>query len=154
MAGAISEEAAHRAYRIALQHIEAVLGDDTTFMQDLEKVGRGLFGRKWGGVWPSDRIPTLTAAKPYAILNVDKSGLPGSHWVAIAKDGPGVFMYDSFARPAKSLIPNLKLSGNGPVRAEVAADVEQAEAENNCGPRALAWLAVADILGLPAAKLI
>lgn len=133
--------------------VEAVIGSDTTWLSDLERLGRRLFGTKFSGVYPSDRIPKLSRETPYAIVNTDKSTESGSHWVALCKDGSDIVFYDSFGRPANRLVPSVKHSGNGRV-VNTDMDAEQKVMEANCGARCLAWIWVYDEYGSDIAKQI
>ncbi len=91
-----------------------LLGSDTTYLDDLNDVGKRLFGNKFVGVFPSDRIPRLKNNQ-YVILNLDKEGKSGSHWVAVVKHNNKSFLYDSFGRRASKIIPSLGQSRNGMV---------------------------------------
>lgn len=62
-----------------------------------DKFTRGEFQ----GVYPSDKLPTRVSTYPALyIANVDKSGEPGSHWVAFyfTRDREGEF-FDSYGQP-------------------------------------------------------
>jgi hypothetical protein len=80
-----------------------------TFMSELNTTGKKLFGIKFRGVFSSDKIPVLNELVPYAILNLDRSDQPGSHWIAIAKTRDDNLMcFDSFGRRNTQIIPALK----------------------------------------------
>ena len=115
-----------------------------TYLDQLDKIGRKLFGTKFHGVYSSDKIPKLNMVKRYCILNLDKSTEGGSHWVALAllKDGKTIF-YDSFGRSHTKIIPSLNLSGNGKI-INSEKDKEQKIREENCGQRCTAFLMVVD----------
>ena len=112
--------------------------------------GRKLFGNKFAGVFPADRIPRLTRAR-YTILNLDDHDMPGSHWIALARDKDSVWVYDSFGRPTQKILPDI---GQTFKFFDVDYDAEQAARETNCGARSLAWLMVFDKFGAETAKLI
>ena len=140
-------------YNKALDEISKRIGNKTTFTSDLNMMGKELFGSKFKGVYPSDKIPILTDQQPYAILNLDKSNEPGSHWIAIAKENGKISIYDSFGRDSKDIIPTVHKSGNGKV-INSDQDVEQKLIETNCGGRSLAWLFIFDNYGSSNALLI
>lgn len=104
------------------------------------------------GVFPSDLIPKMKVGQ-YSILNLDKSGEPGSHWIAIFKDKAKVWVYDSFGRRSKKIIPLIFKSGNGKVF-NTDLDAEQEIHEENCGARSLGWICVVDSLGIRDARFI
>jgi len=141
-------------YNKKLAEIEKQTGDKSTYLSQLNSVGRGLLRTKFRGVFPSDKIPKLNEIKPYCILNVDRSGEPGSHWVALARmDNGDTLFYDSFGRDGNKLIKNLEYSGNGRI-VNTDDDVEQKMSETNCGARCLSFLCICDEYGADVAKLI
>ena len=153
----MKEKQAEMIYnQILTKQIYPLTGVNSTFMNDLDKVGRKLFGVKFKGVFPSDKIPKLNDLKPYCILNLDKSTQGGSHWIAVAKI-PKVdetLVYDSFARSNKQIIPDLSKSGNGLLIDSDLSDAEQKISQTDCGARSLAFLVVFDKYGSDVAKLI
>ena len=142
--------------KILKQIIEPLSGDGTTYLTELNGIGKKLFGVKFKGVFPSDKIPKLNDLSPYAILNLDTSKQPGSHWVAIAKHPhkDETLLYDSFARKGSKIIKSLAYSGNGRIVDSDLKDSEQDVMETNCGARCLAWLVVVEKYGWDAAALI
>jgi hypothetical protein len=142
--------------KILKQIIEPLSGDGTTYLTELNGIGKKLFGVKFKGVFPSDKIPKLNDLSPYAILNLDTSKQPGSHWIAIAKypDKNKTLLYDSFARKGSKIIKSLSYSGNGRIINSDLKDREQDVMETNCGARCLSYLVVVEKYGFDAAKLI
>lgn len=122
--------------------VELIGHNNTTFDGELDVVGKKLFGRKFRGVFPSDKIPTLKESE-MAILNLDESDEPGTHWVAVYKNDREILIYDSFGRDTYRIIPSLKGSGNGKISA-AENDAEQSEDETNCGQWCLAFLYMVD----------
>ena len=150
-----AERYAEYLYNYILKKIvEPILGNKSTYLSNLNKLGQKILGSKFHGVYASDRIPKLTQSTPYAILNLDKTGEPGSHWVSVAKTGNNTFLYDSFARKSKIIIPSLFQSGNGKIKNIDISDVEQRITEENCGSRAISFLLLFDKWGEDVAKLI
>jgi len=129
-------------YRLYLKKIQYMMAsDDTTYLSQLEKVGKKLFSVQFKGVYPSDKIPKLNDLAPYCILNLDKSKEPGSHWIALCKvkDRNECLFYDSFGRSHTEIMKNLKFSGNGRIK-NTELDPEQKILEQNCGQRCLAFI--------------
>ena len=125
------------------------MGDKSTFLSELNGVGRKLLGVKFHGVYPSDKIPRLNDLSPYCILNLDKSNEPGSHWVALAKleDKNASVIYDSFGRDHMKIIPNLQYSGNGRI-IQPEDDSEQHVLQESCGQHCLGFLLFLDRYGI------
>jgi hypothetical protein len=83
------------------------------------------------------KIPKSSTPSCY-IINTDLVGGPGIHWVAIYTTGKHYYIYDSFGRQSKKIIPKFVKGG---VRfTDSDYDAEQKDYETNCGQRALAWL--------------
>ena len=152
----MNEAKAEQLYnQILTKQIYPLTGDKSTYMNDLDRVGRKLLGIKFKGVFPSDKIPKLNDLKPYCILNLDKSTESGSHWIALAKihGKESSLCYDSFGRSNKKIIPALKNSGNGTIQ-DTDRDAEQEIIQQDCGARSLAFLVVLDKYGVDVARLI
>ena len=151
-----NDRKAHRLYNYYLKNVVfPMIGDKTTYLDQLYRAGKRLFGIKFKGVFPSDRVPKLNDLAPYCILNLDKSGEPGSHWIALAKikNKDSCIVYDSFGRDHKLIIPSLNSSGNGKIK-NADRDAEQNVLSTNCGARCLSFLIVLDKHGEGMAKLI
>lgn len=143
----MSKIRAEYLYNHILKHIvEPYLGMSTTFNDDLSRFCRRLLKDKFVGVFPADRIPQLNSKNPYAIINLDESGMPGSHWVGIMymkKDK--VMIYDSYARRGVKILPHVKSIYKHIVDTEY--DREQTISEKNCGQRCVAWLCLGEYFG-------
>jgi hypothetical protein len=130
---------ANKEYRDYLKSIIYIIGsDDVTYNTKLNTIGRYLFGSLFMGVFARDKKPSNTSNR-YCIVNLDTTGMPGSHWVAIADN----IVYDSFGR-------NLGFKGYD----MPDPDAEQLVRQNDCGQRSLAWLCVYHTLGRRAAMKI
>lgn len=124
-------------------------GEQTNYF--LNKIGKAMFNRRYKGTYPSDMIPQLNNDE-YAILNLDDSTKSGSHWVAIAKQNNEVYIYDSFGRKIKKIIPSVVSKYRRIKMTE--SDKEQDEKEYTCSLYCLAWLYIVDELGFKFAKWI
>ena len=136
--------------KIIIKDIENKMKNNgTTFSSDLNNMGNSLFKKCWKGVMPKDMFRGLDNNE-YAILNVDTSSQPGSHWIAIAKKNDKYYAYDSFGRPFDIL---MKIKGYGKIKTDTK-DAEQKISEKNCGQRCLAWLLIFKYYGPEKAMLI
>jgi hypothetical protein len=142
-------------YNQYLKQVYTLLGNKSTYLSELEGVGRKLLKVKFKGVFPSDKIPKLNDLSPYCILNLDKSTQSGSHWISLAKfpNSSDSLVYDSFGRDFKEIIPALNYTGNGRI-INTDRDPEQKIQETDCGARCIAWLMVFDRHGADMAKMI
>lgn len=128
-------------YSFLHQVVVPLVGKTTTTTDELDKAGRFLFGIEYKGTFPSDRLPDLNNIKRYAIVNLDKSNQKGSHWVALGWVKKKIYIYDSFGRDTKKIMPNIFKDLKVPVIA-TDGDSEQKPAETWCGAMCLAWLLV------------
>ncbi len=138
------------------KYVYPLIGNKTTYSNELLGAGKKLFGVKFKGVYPSDKIPKLNDLSPYCILNLDKSTESGSHWVVLAKlpypSNDSIF-YDSFGRDYKKIIPSVNYSGNGKIK-NTEKDREQEFKATDCGARCLGFLLVLENKGKDTALLI
>lgn len=128
-----------------LESIVRYIGNTTTKASDLLSFGKRLFGDKFIGVFSADTIPKMSP-NTYAIVNLDNSKEPGSHWIALVKTKNEIIVYDSYGRRTTSILPSLYQTGNGVV-IESENDAEQTKKEKNCGARVLAALLIYDQYG-------
>ena len=145
------ESEVERLNNYILSNVTQILGNTTTYQSDLEKLGQRIFNNKFIGVYPSDRIPKMKS-NTYAIINLDSSDGPGSHWVSIMKRINDVLLYDSFGRPSSEILQSLAKSGNGKVINAGVGDAEQDDEETNCGARSIAALILYDLYGYKVLK--
>lgn len=138
------ERRAVQLYNSYLRRVHAYAGTKETWTETLNSMGREVFGFKFKGVYPSNRIPSLTAQNPYCIVNIDKSFQKGSHWLAMAYHNGHIYVYDSFGRKTKALIGKKAWKKN---MIDTDYDAEQKTNQDDCGQRCIAWLMVFDTLG-------
>jgi len=158
----LKEKKAEDKYNLILKQMVKQMGDDTTGTKELEDMGKKLFGSQFIGTFPQDALPPAIFKKDkkkrYAIINVDTTGLPGSHWVAIAglPNSKKIMIYDSFGRLTKNLLPIIKkqVKKSGSSYSDTDHDAEQKKMQKSCGQRSLAWLLFLDRYGPANARLI
>ncbi len=111
---------------------------------ELDKVGKKLFGKRWLGVVPSDRVPPRRP-DPYFIANLHTAVMPGLHWVCSYVDSDGnSAWHDPLARLGQAQRRHHDFERH--VRQwtdEESAPHDQEASENNCGQRCLVALSVA-----------
>ena len=82
------EAVAMEMYEMALEEFVKRLGNDTTYSDDLQKIGEEYLGKKnFVGVLCSDQLDIAERAARegicYSICNLDTTAQPGSHWVGL-----------------------------------------------------------------------
>ena len=130
-------------FRCARESIIASVGRKGMYSDQINKLGASLFGPRWGGAVSNDH--PLSEGK-YYVLNTATTG-PGSHWVSVYLHKKIAYVYDSFGRRSKRLLPHLQ----GPNVHMVVDSDHHAEQRGNsevCGQLSLAWLLVLHSTGL------
>lgn len=121
--------------------LKPFIGNDTTYSNDLTAKGKAIFGNRYKGTFPSDKLPTIRNRQMY-IANLDKSTMKGSHWVAVYKNEGTLYVYDSYGRKSKKIIPSLFQKKGRIIDTEY--DAEQTNNQNNCGLRSVSALYLFD----------
>jgi hypothetical protein len=90
--------------------------------------------------------------KGFSIVNVDKAGKKGSHWVAVYNTGKTLYIYDSFGRPSTTLLKHLSSVARQRYNLKLVdsrLDAEQFGKKSQiCGQLSLAWLVAVQTLGI------
>ena len=143
---------AKRAFAHFLRDATAQVGhDQTTSTSELERVCYPLFGSEFLGVHAQDRTPVPHGHRTYTIINLDTTGMPGSHWVARYTEGDVHALYDSYARAAREIMPLHRALVDTDLTPDAAVDQRKVgPGSKSCGQRCVAALLVARAAGMPA----
>ena len=114
--------------------LEDILGSDATDNIELTKVGMYLFGDRFKGAYPSDKMPVLKNNE-MCIINTDNK--KGEHWVACYRYNNKTYTYDSFDRDVKELSKYWKNKNNW---VNANKDRDQSFSSSICGVLSLGWL--------------
>ena len=139
-------------FRTIKRKLIKVLGRKSTTDQQLSHIGQKLFGKKYIGTFSQDYKPKVSPKTQFFIINTDRKGGPGLHWVAVVKNNNTYYIYDSFARHAHKLVP-VFTKGKLFIESD-KTDAEQRGASEICGVLCLAWLQIVDEFGIRKALLI
>ena len=142
-----------KAYHTKLtREIVKIWGSNALNDLDITKIGKILLGSKYLGTFPQDKAKF----KPgYFIINVDKSGFPGSHWCSLFVDSKkNMYMYDSFARPSKKLLPYLYDMAKKKDYKLINVNGKSDQHKNSfiCGPLSIAWLKAVEKFSIDSAR--
>jgi hypothetical protein len=139
-----------KEYEGVLKYIvEPLIGKGESIDYVISTVGRQILGKPFLGVFPSDKIPiSLSRTRPYSkflIMNLDREGQPGSHWVGVVGEGKVLYVYDTFGRRIEEIAPSIfDFAAKHKMRVHNMPNstscAEQDARESNCGQRSLAWL--------------
>lgn len=123
--------------------------NSTTYDIELYQFAKRIFDNKFIDVCPLDKISNKVG---YSIVNLDKTGQPGFHWIAmIKKPNNKVIIYDSLGTLNElNTIKEIQI-----LRPRfIDDDQEQNIKETNCGQRCIAFLCIYDMLGEKNAMLL
>ena len=132
------------------------VGSQALYSDQVDDLGKELFGRRWGGVtnqtdWRPER------GRYYVVNTATSRRSAGVHWVAIFVTAAGVpYAYDSFGRNPRRLLHRV---GKPAIRAGHSLrgtdpDAEQLDGTEICGQYSLAWLVVCRDMGVKMAALV
>lgn len=117
-----------------------IVGDGPLYDNQLTKICKDLFGKEYLGTFAQDQIPV--SKKGFCIINVDTSKQDGSHWVALVFQANKCYVYDTFGRNVKRLLPILseKLQKYKIIKIATDPHPEQYGTTNVCGHLCIAFL--------------
>ena len=153
-----SKALAHfRKYKRAI--IRLVGHENAMYGDQIDALGRELFGRRWGGVTnQGDWRPTRRSGGTFYIVNTAHSTRsPGVHWVGLYVTPAGVpYAYDSFGRNPRRLLHKVGKTARRAGHALLGTDpdAEQPEGSEICGALSIAWLLSVRDLGVRMAALV
>jgi hypothetical protein len=126
----------------------AKLGTKVTDNVELEKIGYAVLGAKFKGVYSQDDLPVRKAG--YYIMNTDIASKPGVHWVACVVSPKKIYVFDSFGRKSKKLLPILCRNAKAvnKVVIDTDPDIDQSITAMTCGPISLAFLLTVKQIGI------
>jgi hypothetical protein len=122
---------------------------------ELNEIGKEMFGDKFTGVYPQDLIPEFHNPC-YFIFNIDTHNKEGIHWLGCYFDGTKYFVYDSFGRTSKRIVPIFvrQVKAEQKKYTDADYDPEQKDSQDDCGQRTLSFLKMVERYGVKNALLI
>jgi hypothetical protein len=134
----MDDDRANKLYLDIYECLVHIYGRGATTNVFLDKIGEALLGNSYQGTYASDQIPS--EINKYAIVNLDNSTEPGSHWVALAQIDGSLMVYDTFGRKTEEILPNIMEME--PIATD--PDVDQNVEDQSCGIHCIAWLMLCD----------
>jgi len=118
--------------------VVAELGVDTTYASDIDRMGRRLFGERWGGVHSRSSLPSVGPRLTGYVCNTHDGA--GVHWVGVLDAGDGRrYLSDPLGAVGQHQRAGLAALQPYPWSDD---DAEMRPDERTCGPLALAAVAV------------
>lgn len=132
-------------------------GRGALYNDELDKICKDYLKHKFIGTFPQDKTPLDKTG--YMIINTDRAGKPGTHWVAIYSTPKVFYVYDSYSRSSISLLrilsKKLKQKKIKMIVDSDRSDAEQRDAYKGkkygsevCGQLCCAWLFCVYDLGI------
>lgn len=146
------EQKAEKLFRKYKTQYITKLGRHALDNMEIDTFAKSKFGTRYKGSFAQDEKFELKSG--FYIINTDIKTGPGIHWISLVLTPKTAFIYDSFARASKDLVPHLVKRLTKAKRKIVCSDRsdrEQRDSEIVCGHLSLAFLTVAKELGIRAA---
>jgi hypothetical protein len=144
-------------FRKQLKLVEHVMGKGLTYNSYLLKIAKQLIGAQFEGVYSQNTVPLKLPTRCMFILNQDVDTGKGIHWISVYKNGKTYYIYDSFGRTSKRLVPLFvnQILGENCKYIDSDHDPEQfGYKSENCGQLCLTFLLCVKRLGINNALLI
>ena len=152
----MSKVKATAMYQKLVDALESHYDNETKTNTDLIQIGKDVFEPLDHNVMRNVDYSFDKMYGEYSIVNTDN--YEGIHWTAVYQEHDKVYVFDTFGRDIKKLMPEFakraKVQGYNIVNANKHYDHEQKATQNDCGLRSLAWLILAKSKGIRFASLI
>ena len=130
--------------------------NETKTNTDLIRIGEAVFTPLDDNVMRNADYDFNKMDGEYSIINNDNGA--GEHWLAVYQEGRSVYVFDTFGRDIKTLMPEFharaRTQGYNIIKANKKYEHEQGVKQNDCGLRSLAWLILAESKGIITATLV
>jgi hypothetical protein len=140
----LSEKECMKKYNAILRKVIKTIGNKITTNIDLDNYLKQINLKNYSGIYMVDeKFPKRKNSS--LIINTDKLGGQGEHWIAVYQSNSKFYIYDSFGRTSKKIIPKFI---KGKLYIDSDLDAEQHHSEVNCGQRSMAWLIFREKYGI------
>jgi hypothetical protein len=146
----MEEKKVENVFRIYKAELISKLGRKALSNDTIDKYGKLLFQSKYKGCYAQDTKFELK--RGFYIINTDLEKGPGLHWVSLIITPKIAYIYDSFSRDPKKLLPHLlQHLAKYKIVSSDRRDSEQRGDSAICGHNCLAFLLTAQKLGIKSA---
>ena len=143
-------------YKKLVAALESHYGNETKTNTDLIKIGSAVFAPLGNNVVRNADYDFNRMDGKYSIINNDNG--VGEHWLSVYQERHSVYVFDTFGRDMKILMPEFharaRAQGYSIINANKKYEHEQEANQSDCGLRSLAWLILAESKGIKTATLI
>ena len=146
----MEEKKAENVFRLYKAELISKLGRKALNSDTIDKYGKLLFQSKYRGSFAQNK--KFEKKSGYYIINTDLESGKGIHWVSLILTAKTAYIYDSFGRDPKKLLPHLiQHLAKYKIVSSDRKDSEQKGDSAICGHASLAFLLVAQKLGIRSA---
>ena len=144
------ETKVENVFRIYKNELIQKLGRRALNNDTIDKYGKILFQSKYKGCYAQNQ--PFEKKSGFYIINTDLESGKGIHWVALILTAKTAYVYDSFGRDPKKLLPHLiQHLANYKIVSSDRKDKEQIGNSSICGHASLAFLLTTQKLGIKSA---
>ena len=143
------EQKAENVFRLYKAELISKLGKKALSNDTIDKYSKLLFQSEYKGCYAQDT--QFEKKSGYYIINTDLEKGKGIHWVALILTPKIAYIYDSFSRDPKKLLPHLLQHLKNYKIVSSDKDKEQRGSSELCGHASLAFLLVVQKLGIRSA---
>ena len=141
------EQKAENVFRIYKLELIQKLGRKALSNDTIDKYSKLLFQTKYKGCYAQNE--KFEKKVGYYIINTDVASGKGIHWTSLILTAKTAYIYDSFARDPKKILPHLlQHLRDYKIVSSDRKDKEQKGQSSICGHNSLAFLLVAQKLGV------
>ena len=130
--------------------------NETKTITDLIQIGKVIFRPLGDNVMRNADYDFNCMDGKYSIINNDNG--VGQHWLAVYQERNKVYVWNTFGRDIKKLMPEFhargKAQGYDIIKANKKYEHEQETNQSDCGLRSLAWLILCESKGVKTATLV
>ncbi len=127
------------------------MGIKSTTDRQLNIIGNQLFGNQYLGTFSQDNLPFhKVKSNTFAIINTDTAGKSGVHWVALYFTSKTAYIWDSYGRSSRKLLPvfTKQLKTHKFKFIDSDPDADQSKKSEICGQISLAWMLTIKEVGI------
>lgn len=130
-------------------------GSDALDTEQCNRIGKKYLKSRWGGCLPWDKVHL--APNKYYVVNTssERAGGPGIHWMGLVITNKNAYLWDSYDRSVKRLLPQLirSMRKHGFKLKETDHPMDQiGQTSQTCGHQSLAFLLTVRDVGIERAK--
>ena len=137
-----------QTFNETVRAIEKIYGRGMKTNIQLIEIAKNIFPMLGNNVFRNMEYQFDKMKGKFSIINTDNGN--GEHWLATFQRGKNIYVFDSFGRPTKNLIPVFykRAIHAGYTIIDTDYDADQRDEQVDCGIRALSWCIICHFKGI------